>query len=341
MDESVSNHYDFLQQAKCSNVTYQGIRNMNWIRVGVASAGFVVVAAMLIILLIRREYRSVLERLFIYLLLATLGREAVLFSNIEQQFSKKKMDQVCSIIGALDLYTAVLVLIYVASMIIYLLGRVAGIKQKFSKVALELGFLIITVLVPLIIATGLLYTGIFGVFTAWCWMREYDSDCHTLLQKTIAGYGFLIIIGFLSFFLTMGMVIIYYKIARRIKPARHLMKQSTIMIACLIVNSLILAFAAVIINLSSHMKAVILHMYTIAVALYDIVYPLGFLLSFKYQAFSSFIKTKKRVSDYSSLLKNGTSPPSDRITARSTTYAVTAPYTGDFTTAGIEGNLHT
>ena len=97
---------DFAMQAKCSNISERNIRDMNWIRVSVALGEFLLVALIFAITLVCKEFRSVTERFFIYLLLATLFREAVLVANVEHQFEYWVMDEVCSVLGALDLYTA-------------------------------------------------------------------------------------------------------------------------------------------------------------------------------------------------------------------------------------------
>ena len=332
---------DFPVQSKCSNITEQDIRNMNWIRVSIAIAGFAMVALMLFIVLLRREFKSVLERLFIYLLLATFLRELVLLSNIEHQFEYKWMDEVCGVLGALDLYTAVLVIIYVASTIMYLLTRVVDIKlvrqrsRAFAN-SFELGFFLLTFFIPLIVSVGLLYTNIFGLSIAWCWMREYDGQCHKTnsLKKIFGGYSVILITGILSIFLTAAIVIIYYKIARRIKQATDLLKQAVILIVCLIVNVLIVVFATVVVNLTAvELKFIILYVYTTIVSLYDLIYPLGFLLSLRYRAISSFASTKKRRSTYTILSNNNaTAPASDRVSAPSTTAPISFPYTGQFTT---------
>ena len=201
---------DFWKESKCSNISYQNIKSMNWIRVGIAASGLLIMAVMFITVLVRREFKTVIERLFIYVLLATLLREATLFSNIELQFKDdEKLDPVCGILGAMDLYTAVLVLMFLASTIVYLLGRVTGskcISQTSNAFAqtFEVGFVIVVVLVPLAISAGLLYTDIFGFSVAWCWMQEYDDHCHKsgLLKKILGGYSFLIIMGIVSVFLT-------------------------------------------------------------------------------------------------------------------------------------------
>lgn len=84
-------------------------------------------------------------------------------------------------------------------------------------------------------------------------MREYDSQCQktSIVNKILGGYSVLLITGTLSIILTTAIVIIYCKIARRIKQATLLLKQAVILITCLIINMCILVFAAIVINLTA------------------------------------------------------------------------------------------
>ncbi len=315
---------------------------MNWIRFSIAVSGFLVVALIFGIVMIRREFQNVIERLFIYLLLATLIRETVLASNVEHQFEYKNMKEVCSVLGALNLYTALLVLIYVASTVTYLLSRVVEHKllckgSKSTARFFEIGFVIVTFLVPLIISMSLLYLDIFGLSTAWCWMHEYDNECRkvNILKKIFGGYSVLLIVGILGVIFTVIMVIIYWKIARKIKKAKHLLKQALILVIALLLNVIILIFSLfVILTPIGDNYIIVEYVYTTVISLYDLVYPLAFLVVVKYNTVLSAINNKRRHSSYTPLHKShitATSPFSTRVSARSTTVAISAQFTGQFT----------
>lgn len=310
-----------------------------------AAGGFVIVALIFIIVIVRKEFKTVIERLFIYLLIATLLREAALFSNVEHQFQYKLQEQVCSILGALNLYTANLVFIAVFSAIMHLLNRVIDgeLYHRIKTVAkaFELCLVIISFTLPLIISASLLYADIFGSSVAWCWMKQYvviNGTCHktNVIKKIFGGYSVLLVTGFLSIFLTAAMVTIYCKLAHKIKKASHLLKQAVILIICLVLNSLIIIFSALATNLADiEVRLIVLYAYTTIISLYDLIYPLGFLVILKYQVIVSFVSTESSRSSYTPIPKsnvNATAPFSDRVTARSTTIAITAEHTGEFTT---------
>ena len=329
---------DFAMQAKCSNISERNIRDMNWIRVSVALGEFLLVALIFAITLVRKEFRSVTERFFIYLLLATLFREAVLVANVEHQFEYWVMDEVCSVLGALDLYTAVLVIGIVACTVVYLLNRAVSNRQRSQAFAktFELGCIILITLIPLIVSAGLLYMDVFGLSNAWCWMREYDPHCNktSIVKRVLGGYFMQLTTGALSIVLTVAIVIIYYKIARQIKQAMQLLKQALILITCLILNVVIVVFAAVI-NLNGvELRRYLLYIYTAVISLYDIIYPVGFLIILKCMP---LVTSMKRRSTYTSLPKStlpATVQPSFRVSARSTTVPISTQYTGQFTEVG-------
>lgn len=158
---------DFGYLSKCSNITEGIIRNMNWIRVSIAISGLLLMMMLLIVVMVRKEFKTVIERLFIYLVIATFLREAVLVSNIEHQFAYQYMDVVCSVIGALNFYTAILVVLYGAATVLYILSRVIwyrGLQRsKAFATFFETGFVFLAFLLPLILSISLLYADIFGL----------------------------------------------------------------------------------------------------------------------------------------------------------------------------------
>lgn len=108
-----------------------------------------------------------------------------------------------------------------------------------------------------------------------------------------------------------------------------------ILITCLVLNVVIVVFASVVVNLTpATRKYIVLYIYTTIVSLYDLIYPLGFLVSLKYQTLLSLVNSKKRPSSYIPIhdqSNNAPAPFSDLVSARSTTVPITAQYTGEFT----------
>jgi hypothetical protein len=328
--------------AKCRNLTKSEVQAMNWIRVSTAVGGFLVIGLILAIVMIRKDFKTVIERLFIYLLLIGLLREAVLFSNIEHRFEYRYMDEVCGVLGALNHCTSHMVIVIVAATVFYVLGRVVGWKmfQQKSKTFsrhFEVGFVVSTFFIPLGISVGLLYTDIFGLSIAWCWIKQYNDNCVIVddihYKKIFGGYSLVFLAGVLNIFLTAALITIYCKITRRVRGASHLLRQPLILLLTLIVNLFLLVISSIIITTPIESNYITLYVYTIVVSLYDIIYPVGFLISLKYQTLQTLVNSRRRQSSYSSLKSNlsPTSPFSDRLSARSTTVPITAPYTGEFT----------
>jgi hypothetical protein len=83
-------------------------------------------------------------------------------------------------------------------------------KTTASKV-LEISLIVLITFVPFIVSTSLLYTDIFGLSVAWCWMQEYDSQRNKTNTASIlmGGYSFLVATCLLSITLSVVMVIMY------------------------------------------------------------------------------------------------------------------------------------
>ena len=323
--------------SKCSNISESIIRKLNWVHFSVATGGWLIVAFIFVIVMIRREFKSVIERFFIYLLISTLLRETVLISNVVNQFQYYEyMSQVCAVLGGLDLYTAILVLIFITSTVFYLLSRVTNgfmFFQQNCACFFELGFVVFVFLFPLIICMALLYANLFGLSAAWCWVKEFDKDCHRIdaIKRFFGGYSVILAFGVVSIILMVKFMVVYCKLSRKISAPTHLLKQAMILIACLVINVVILVFAFIVVNLA-HIDVIFIYIYTTVISLYDIIYPIGFLVVVKYQALCT-VMNKRKQSTYAPLAKtqNATAPFSDRVSARSTTVPISAPYTGGFT----------
>jgi hypothetical protein len=323
----------------CRNQSETDVQAMNLIRVCIAVGGFLVMGFILVMVMLRKEFKTTIERLFIYLLLVGLLREAVLFSNIGLRFQYRYMDEMCAVLGALNHCTSHMVIAIVAATVSYVLCRVAGWKilQRTPKAFarhFEVGFVILVFFVPLGISVGLLYTDIFGLSIAWCWIKQYDHDCNVVddvnYRKIFGGHSLVFLAGVLNIFLTAALVTVYCKVARRVGKASHLLRQPLILLLTLIVNLFILVSSSIIITTPFERNSTISYAYTIVISLYDVIYPVGFLVSVKYQALLKFVKNvRQRQSTYYSL-RIPTSPFSNHLSARSAAVPVTAPYAEEF-----------
>jgi hypothetical protein len=84
---------------------------------------------------------------------------------------------------------------------------------------------------------------------------------------------------------------------------------------------------------------IVAFIYTVVIALYDLIYPLGFLAFLKYKSLLILIQNRRRRAQYIRIARshaNPTVPPSDRVSARSTTVPITFPVTGEFTNNNID-----
>ena len=299
-----------------------------------AIGGWLIVAFIFVVFMIRREFKSVIKRFFIYLLISTLLREMVFILNIVYQFKdqlqRHYIEQICPILGALNLYTATLGQIFIASTVIYLLSRVTTVPTFFQQNphSFELGFVIFVFLFPLIICIGLLFTKIFGFNIAWCWLMNCHDDTPKnniwlfILPYTIMYFA-------TSIVFVVILVTIYCKISHKFKPAIHVQKQAMILAACLLINAVVGVLGFILYERTTP------YPFATVLSLCHLTCPIGFLVILKYQALLAFIRQKKRKKEQSPLLpnqvNNATAPFSDRVSARSTTVSITLQNTGEFT----------
>ena len=68
-----------------------------------------------------KAYSTTFERLYLYVIIATLFSEAVEALGIEHQFQYEKQAQVCFWLGFVTHWTSVMVFIYAFGIILYLL----------------------------------------------------------------------------------------------------------------------------------------------------------------------------------------------------------------------------
>ena len=302
-----------------------------------ATGGLLIVAFILAVVMIRRQFKSVIERLFIYLLISTLLQETVFISNVVVQPTFTFMDagQVCAILGALNLYTSILVQIFVISTVLYLLSRVTNkitfLQQNSQSCArfLEFCFVASVFLFPLIVCLALSYTNLFGLSIAWCWVKEFNEECK-ITKTSMAMMSFYMVYGVMSIVSVVVLVTVYCKISHKIKVATHLKNRAMILTVCILVDVAISLFASIIVS-SSHENHT-LYIYTTIISLYDFIYPIGFLVVVKYQALLAVIRKKEHSTTplLSGSQINASAPFSNRVSPRSTTVTMTIQGTGEF-----------
>ena len=210
----------------CTNLTEEQLKNINLAR-GVS--GFVcAMLAMLIIcfLLYFKSYKSVLQRLFLWLTGVTVVLNLLAGLQIEHQFKYRGQERFCSALGfviqwVLSMtYTFTLEILLVLVYTVYqklkgdLITRVC--TCTWVKVKLEIILIVTAIFLPLLYIWPPLRNGNYGLEIAYCWIKETDQDCN---KTDISGQlQFFIIseaIECTSVLLTIGLAILYCGLAYR------------------------------------------------------------------------------------------------------------------------------
>lgn len=181
----------------------------------------------------RRAYRSLLQRLFLYLTISTAAQ--LLFVTLQIEHAVKyDHDHACGAIGFLVQYSTHIVLYFITGSVIYLVYCVwkasPGGRQQASprrrqqqlremplwlRTLLELVFILFCVMFPATYTWEPFVYGNYGRYRAWCWITATNDDCsrnlHGLGEQLGLGYVPAIIIGF---FTTVLFIVLFVKYCR-------------------------------------------------------------------------------------------------------------------------------
>ena len=171
---------------------------------------FLISFIIILLLLIYKCYQSVLQRLLLYLLLATNLNELARFLSVEHQFRYEKQDEVCEWIGFFFCMTRIIVSLYNLGIMIYLLSYITclakgntipkWLQSNWRKGTLEFVYVIVAILFSFGYAWMPYVNNNYGTSGAWCWIRTMNENCTVvgLVDQMTTGYLFYIATGALG-----------------------------------------------------------------------------------------------------------------------------------------------
>ncbi len=303
-----------------------------------------------------KAYHTVLQRLFLYLMVAIVLRELFIAAAIEHHWNYQQQDMVCRSIGFLWNWTGVLVFAFTVGIKIYLLILVKHVARgsvlprllqtKSRRVIME------SLYVSLLTVVTLGYAGIpfstknYGLAGAWCWIRALDKNCTLnkagLLNQLFNGYIFYVSGSVIGLILLIAVSIVYCRLPVTHAENRLLLKKTFCVIITFVVNIVIMGFA-----LATRVTAAENRMYRypplwvafgvafpVSLLLFPITYLICFSLGKKAEASISFLckcfkRRERRVNAHS--FQAPTVRESSRVSANSETLSHSLPYTDEFT----------
>lgn len=329
------------QYYNCTNLTISQLNHMNLSRGLAAAVCVIILLLMLLFLCIGKAYTSPIQRLFLYLILATIFRELCLTATLEHQFSYQHQDQVCSALGFVTHWSSTIVILSALGVIIYTMILIwLSIKiyqptlSKCTRVALEVAYLFIIIVLPLTVIWVPFINGNYGLAVAWCWIRSMHPNCKEvdLKEQLMLGYGGYEIVSVAGVLATLGLTITYCRVSN-FPHVKKLLRQSL----CLMLFVLLYLFftnTGLAIRIYSGVTGWTYHygMYLyhgMIIPLCQLIIPVGFLGSFYFGYFYRICCKKcTRRGQYEEIGKADPVPVHPSIPS-STFFIV--PYTDGFT----------
>lgn len=327
----------------CTNLTQAQLTNMNLSRGSTAAFCVVIMTTMLVILCLSKAYSSIIQRLFLYLIVATIVRELCLVATLEHQTHYLNQNKVCTGLGFVTHWSSTTVVFCAVGVILYTILLVcvsmkcSSISNRLSsrtKLLIESFYVLLVIFLPLVIIVVPLVHGNYGLAVAWCWIRAIDEDCKDvgLYDQLVLGYGVYEVVGIVGIAAMIGITITYCRISSEFTHIKKLLLQSLVLTSFVLLYILVISTALAIriysdvTEWTQHYFMWVIH--GLIIPLCHLIIPFGFLGSFYFGFFRNKCGRKRK---YSQLrVTNATYPVSGRNTEPSSTF-FHVPYTDAFT----------
>ena len=313
--------------------------------------GALITVIMFAVLIYAKAYGSVLQRLFLYSVLATMMHELLHVAQIEHQFQYKWQNQVCAHLGFLSNWSGWVIYIFNLDIILFLLLIVyqqlkGDIMPRLSKsksfrtlteclcVIGSIGFPVVVIWVPYKEKN-------YGLNEAYCYIRAFDDNCTEIgiKDKLLYAYSFYEVVGLLAILIAIGIGIVYCTLSTILFiNAKRLLRQVMILVLFVIIYMVILNIMLVVdivVDTSYYLNI----FFAIAATMTDLMFLFGYLLAFHSTKLRRKFQSKRKrgfekVSprDQRCTKEYGTFEESNRVTRPSKTVTYfDVPYTGEFT----------
>lgn len=354
----------------CTNFTGPQLKAVNLTRSVMAIVCVIVVMLILLFLLCHKAYSTTFERLYLYVIIATIVSEVVQALGIEHQFHYKRQEEVCFWLGFVTHWTSVMIFIYAFGTILYLLcltvTKMRNVKLCSgykSFVVLELSFALLPILLSFVFALGPFFDKNYGLAGPWCWVRSVDDKCRSVgMRDQMIYFGLYEAVGVIGLVTSIVFSVIYCKLASSLKEAKSLLKKTLILMAFQLGYVLIVQLQLAVrlyTGLTGYRQNIGLwFMHAFIIPNGQLIFPLGYLVCFYpvgKMVFGSITKAGLRCKSWHKsccyLHRDGhnshqkitpqleeeaaTAPESNRVSLPSDTF-FSVPYTNGFTEVTTE-----
>ena len=281
----------------CTKFTEGNWKSLNLVRAIASVLGTVIILAILLFLIHYKVYSSLLQRLYVYLIIATLLCEITGVINIEHQWRYKGQKVVCEGTGLFYAWTSVLLFILSAEIIVYLLylvvSNIGGTRltqcgtgcTRCCCVIVEMIYVAIPVLISTVFALPPLFQRKYGIAGPWCFVRSLNDDCKpTGFTAQMAFYAMYMTLGVAGIVASLIFSAVYFKLSSSFREVRHLLKRTLYLLAFDFIHILTIlgSFACRIYTLKTcrHQLYGLWLTHALSYPIGVLVFPVGYFLCF-------------------------------------------------------------
>ena len=289
----------------CTNLTESQLNHMNLSRGLTAAVCVIILAIILVVLCTSKAYSSIMQRLYLYLILATIFRELCLTATLEHQYYYEHQDQVCVALGFVTHYASIVVILSALGVILFTMVSICATMKcqhlGFSlrrRLLLEIVYVILIIALPLLTTLAPLITGNYGLALAWCWIRVINRECEevALEEQLILGYGGYEVVSVAGILSIIVLAITYCKMAADYPRVKKLLLQS-LTLTSFVLLFLLFTNTAFAIRIYSGITGWTYHyemwlFHGVIIPLCQLIIPVGFLGSFYFRHF--YVKCCKK-----------------------------------------------
>ena len=284
--------------SNCSNLTTEDLVIINLAFSGTGAASCFISSLIVLLLLISKSYHSVLQRLFLYLMVTTSVRELFLAASIEHHFEYSGQETVCTWIAFIYNWTGIVLFVFTVGIMIYLFFLVRYVakgntvpqflQSKHRRVCLEGSYVALSIVITFAYASIPYFTHNYGLAGAWCWIRALDENCKLTLSGLLAqlfhGHIFYESGGIVGIVLMIAIAVVYCRLPVTLQEARLLLRKSLIVMTCFLLYVVVVVIALSIrmitAKTSSYQHFAIWFSIGITYPISLLLFPVAFLLCF-------------------------------------------------------------
>lgn len=248
------------QFTNCSNnLTLKELKSIN-LAFSISGATCCVISSVITLLLVvSKSYYTVLQRLLLYLMVATALSELLLTASVEHQFKydREIQGQVCTGIAFIFNWALFVRIVFTVGIMIYMFFMVRYLAKgntvprflhsRCRKVVLEVAYVVLSPTLTLVYSSGPLFTENYGLAGAWCWIRALDDKCNKIpsgfLSQLFHGYILFVSNGIIGIILMIAVAIVYCRLSYALQESRLLLKKTLFVMVFFFLYSMIQVFS--------------------------------------------------------------------------------------------------